>query len=324
MEGSVWPELLDYFRLEHGLTTPDDVYEFLDVDFRWVTMDYVGPERPDLHADGNYTFAVAHGPLAGAETVADVEAYDWADPEWWAPGDYGAARARWPEHAIVFLPGWRPLFWGACEAFGMEQGLVNLVTRPHLFEAFVQRRHELYMERLRRGLTAARGHCDICWLADDFAGQKAMFAAPELWRRYIKPRLAEQVELVLAHGLHVLFHSCGAVRPVLPDMIDIGVSGMLVFQTNAADMAPESIANKFGGRLVFYGGMDVQQLLSFGTPEQVRAEVRRNVRAFAECGGYVVANSHNCLPTVKGRLLEVMCQEARTCVAGNEVWRNHA
>ena len=180
------------------------------------------------------------------------------------------------------------------------------------------------MEILTRFLAAGRGVIDICWLGDDYAGQENMIADPALWRKLVKPYLAEQVRLAREHGMCVLFHSCGAVRSILADLIDIGVSGLLVFQTTARGMDAESIAREFGGKLVFYGGIDVQQLLSFATPDQVADEVRANLRAFARClgswclyhafahcGGYVVANSHHCIATIKGENVEAMCRAAR-------------
>jgi len=140
-----------------------------------------------------------------------------------------------------------------------------------------------------------------------------MLMNPELWRRYIKPYLAKQVRLAREHGLYVLFHSCGSIRPILGDLIDIGVNAHLVFQTTAADMDAESIAREFGGRLAFYGGIDVQQLLSFGSPAQVAATVQANVRAFADHGGYVVANSHHNVKTIKGANVLAMFEAARAC-----------
>jgi hypothetical protein len=331
MEGIVWAELLRHFQQAHGCEREMDVLDRLDTDCRWVFMPYrpsapaepagaapateavdsAPAEPPPVRALSN---RVAHGPLAGASTLAEVEAFAWPDPALWEPADCAAARQAWPEHALVLLSGWSPLFWGACEAFGVEAALCNLVAAPALFEGAVRCIHERYMERLRRGLPAARGHIDICWLGDDFSTQSSMFVSPEHWRTFIKPCLAEQIALARSHDMLVLYHSCGAVRPVLGDLIDMGVNGLLVFQTTAAGMDPESIAREFGGRLAFYGGMDVQQVLSCGTREDVEAEVRRNVRAFEACGGYIVANSHHCVDTISGANVETMCAAARACI----------
>jgi uroporphyrinogen decarboxylase len=317
MEGFVWPELLDYFRAEHGVNEAQDVVEALDPDFRWLWMQYEQPgpaaekKQPPAPSEPIYSRTVAAGPLAEARTVAEIEAYAWPDPARWQLPDCRQARNRWPDHALVFAPGWSPLFWGACEAFGVEAALIHVATAPVLFEAAVACIHQRYLERLKRGLAAVRGICDICWLGDDFSSQQSMFISPDHWRRSIKSYLAEQVELARNNGLYVLYHSCGAVRPVLPDLIDIGVNGLLVFQTTARSMDAESIARDFGGRLVFYGGLDVQRLLSFGTPQEVEAEVRRNARLFRDCGGYIAANSHHRVATIRGRNIEAMCRAAR-------------
>ena len=81
----------------------------------------------------------------------------------------------------------------------------------------------------------------------------------------------------------------------------------------AAGMDPESIARDFGGRLAFYGGVDCQRLLTFGTPDEVRTEVGRNVRAFAQCGGYVVSNAHCHIANIRGENVEAMIEAARDC-----------
>ena len=318
MEGSVWSELLTYFQNKHRLANTFEVQEFLDTDFRWIGMQYRGPNSdiepvaPQTNGVTTHSNSIAQGPLAQARTIAEVESYSWPNPARWQPfGNFAQDRSRWPQHALVFSTGWWSLFWGACEAFGVEVALVNLITAPALFECAVSCIHERYMDMLTRGLEAAHGHCDICWLGDDFASQQSMFLSPEHWRRFIKPYLARQVELARSHDMYVIYHSCGAVRPVLADLIDIGINALLVFQTTARGMDAESIARDFGGRMVFYGGIDVQQLLSFGTTEDVAAEVRANIRAFSRCGGYVVANSHHGVATISGRNTEAMCEEAR-------------
>jgi len=319
MEGTVWPELMDHFRQAHGLDTPEQVLDFLDTDFRWIGMRYEGPvERPpaDDLPDGwqtTYTSALFERPLAHAHSVAEVEAHPWPDPTWWAPEDYEAFHRRWPDHARVLFIGWKPLFCGACNVFGMEEALVKMAAEPEVFDAFVRRQHAFCMQLFQRGLRAAQGHCDVCWLGDDYAGNDALLMSPALWRRHIKGYLAEQVRLVHDYGMKVLFHSCGAVRAILADLLEIGVDALLVFQTTAAGMEPHSVAAEFGGRLAFYGGIDCQHLLTFGTPDQVEAQVRENVGAFAPSGGYVVSNAHCHIANVRGENIEAMCRAARGC-----------
>ncbi len=317
MEQAIWPELLQYFEAEHSLSDSLEILDFLDTDFRWTHLQYAGPahEPPadDLPPDWGATYAddLYERRLAHAETVADIEAHEWPDPAWWQAPDLAPFRAQWPDHAVVMCPGWMPLFCSACDAFGMQNALIKMATQPDVFEAFVANQHAYYMDILARTVDAARGVADIVWLGDDYASQDTLIMGPERWRRFIKPYLAEQVALVRAAGLPVMLHSCGAIRDILPDLIDIGVSAMLVFQTTAAGMEAESIARDFGGKLVFYGGIDCQQLLTFGTPDDVAAAHQHNVSAYESCGGYVVANCHHCIGNIQGQNIVAMSRAAR-------------
>jgi uroporphyrinogen decarboxylase len=315
MEGCVWTELLDYFRENHSLTTPEQVLQFLNPDFRWAFLKVkdplpAAPAGPPPLETGT-SKDVAAGPLAEANSVRDIDAYAWPDPSILLPGDFLQMRAQFPDKALVMCPGWMPLFWSACELFGMEPALIKMLRQPQVFDALIRRQHEYNMDILSRSARAARGVCDLAWLGDDFAGQSGMIISPALWRKHIKPYLAEQVRVLRENDMLVLFHSCGAVRPVLPDLIEIGINALLVFQTTARGMDPASIARDFGGKLAFYGGIDVQDLLSNGTPIQVRAAVQANIQAFSGCGGYIVANSHHTIPTIRGENILAMCRASK-------------
>ena len=316
MEGAIWPELAAYFAQEHGLQDRDEIVDWLNTDLRWIYQNYEGPEVVPPE-DGlpkeralTYSDALFARELAQAESVADVEALPRPDPSLWRVPDATSARREWPHHAIVYTPPWMPLFCGACEAFGMEEALTKMLLEPALFEAFVRSQHAYYVEILKQGLATCRDDVDLVWLGDDYASQRAMMMHPALWRRMIKPYLAEQVQMVRDAGLLVLFHSCGAVRPILPDLIEIGVNALLVFQITAANMAPEAIAKEFGGRLAFYGGIDCQQVLTQGTLGEVRAAVKRNIRAFEPYGGYIVANCHHGIANIRPENVIAMCRAA--------------
>ena len=331
MEGFIWSPADQYFYDMYNFSNAQEIIDHLDTDFRWIGLQAVDPnpppqpsatqeesapviqtEQPAVPPPVIYSQAISQGPLANASTVKEVESFPALDPAWWQPADYAAARKQWPDHALVLGHLWLPpVFWGTCEAFGMENALLHMHADPKMFHAYAARHHAAYMDILSRCLPAARGHCDICWLGDDYASQKAMIMSPDLWRKHLKPYLAEQTAMARANDMFVIFHSCGSVRAIIPDLIDIGVNGLLVFQTTAQGMDPESIARDFGGKFVFYGGMDVQQLLSFSSPLDVQKEVQRNIKAFSKCGGYIVANSHHCVDTIKGENIEAMCRAAQ-------------
>lgn len=317
MEAQIWPELADYYKQTYGLTSGEQILNHIDTDFRWIFLNYTGPKKikpvEGLADDWNLTYsdALYKRPLSEANSVKDIENHKWPDPALWETPDFKAAREKWPEHALIYMPGWMPLFCGALNAFGMEEAMVKMYLEPDIFEAFISRHNEFYMEVLEKGLKAAQGYCDICWLGDDYASNVGLLVDPELWRKMIKPYQAKQVELAHKYGMKVLFHSCGSVKQILPDFIEIGINALLVFQTSAVGMDAETISKEYGGKLVFYGGVDVQKLLTLGSPEDVRREVRSNIEAFSKCGGYIVANSHHGLPDIKGENMDAMYDEAK-------------
>jgi len=133
-------------------------------------------------------------------------------------------------------------------------------------------------------LAPARGYVDIVELWDDMAGQAGMLVDPAWWRRVIRPYLAREVELIHEHGMRVLFHSCGAVRPVLPDLVEIGLDAL---NAQIFCMDIEAIGRSFAGKLTFWGEVDRQHLLPYGTPAEVAAAVRTARRALWRGGGAI-------------------------------------
>ena len=310
-EGRAWDSLIKYFDRKYSINSELEILDFLDTDFRWVWMDK--NEAEQKNPPGAHPKTIAHGPLSNAVSIGEVEAYDWINPSDYAVGDLSEERRKWPNHALVFVPGWFPIFWTACEVFGVEAALVKMKTEPRIFQAFLEKHQELCMDILKRGVSAAKEHCDIFWYGDDFASQTSLLISPADWRKFIKPYLAEQVNVAKSENMLVMYHSCGAIRPILPDLVEVGIDGLTVVQTTAAGMDSQSLAKEWGGKLVFYGAMDVQHLLSFGSVHEVQKAVLENAQAFADSGGYIVANSHT-IDSIKGENIEMMCKTAREIV----------
>lgn len=315
--GSLVPEVRNYFKIVHGLNEEDEILDFLDTDIRWLMPEYIGPACSTVAIDAenrqqklSYSDAL-YRPLADAKTCDDVANYPWPNPDWFQLPDYRAARIKWPDHAIVSGLPWFgfTMFCEACSAFGMQAAMEMMVIQPDVFKAFVERQHQFVMAFLKRAVKEAKGLVDIFWLGDDFAGNDNMLISPQDWRFLIKPYLADQVRFLRSQGFYVQFHSCGAVRSVLNDFIDIGINILEVMQVTAKGMDVETLAREFGGRLAFSGGIDCQNLMIYGSPDQIRSEVKRNLDAFSNCGGYIVANAH-CIDHMKGENLWEMCRSA--------------
>ena len=117
--------------------------------------------------------------------------------------------------------------------------------------------------------------------------------SPRAIRRFILPRLAQMAEIAHAAGKRAFHHDDGAIRPVLPDLLRIGIDILNPIQWRAKGMEREGLARDFGAGVVFHGGVDNQHTLPFGSREDVRREVGENIRIFRRCKGYVVAPCHN-------------------------------
>lgn len=319
MESIVWPGLQQYCIQNLGLVDKDAILNHFDIDFRWFWPQPKPPEGVNIFdpkyfvaSSGSYSDHTIARPLAKVSTIGELlEKHAWADPTWWDIKPIHEMRAKHPDKAIVMLFHTTMLFMTACDFFGIEEALMRLLSDDEVMSEFLNRQNDFAVNAFRYACREARGVADICWLMDDIATQRCLMMRPDLWRRHFKEHLRQQVAAIHENGLYAMFHSCGSIREILPDLIEVGMDAVLPFQTSTAGMDAESIARDFGGRIVFYGGMDVQHLLTFGTEEEVRAEVRKNLNCFSPTGGHIVSNSHHCIENINPRNVCVMLEEAR-------------
>ena len=171
------------------------------------------------------------------------------------------------------------------------RGMPSLLMDMHLHPDFVE---ELLDAILDYNL-AILGHAlefpfDGCRFGDDWGTQRGVMMGPELWRRFLKPRLATQYAFVHKHGRKVMIHSCGAVAELFDDLIEIGVDCFNPFQPEVMDVY--AMKRRYGDRLSFYGGVSTQRTLPFDTSDGVRAEARRLMAEIGHDGGYILAPAH--------------------------------
>jgi uroporphyrinogen decarboxylase len=142
------------------------------------------------------------------------------------------------------------------------------------------------------------GKVDGVFVGDDFGTQQGLLMSPDMWRTYIKPRYEKLVSVVKGHGVRYCHHSCGGIRPIISDLVQMGVDVLHPIQPLALGMDPGELGEEFGRELTFYGGIDEQRTLPTGRPEDVKREVRSRVAAFGKHGGYIVAPSHAFQPDI--------------------------
>lgn len=242
---------------------------------------------------------VAHSPLAGAETVEDIEQYRlWPSADWF---DYSqiegqCEHARGRDRAVVFmgdrmnrLAQLKPAMY----LRGIDTILIDLALNPDIAKAIFAKIRTFYRAYAERIFEAANGKIDILLTGDDFGSQAAPIVSPAMWTDFLADGFAEYIALAKTHGIRVMHHTCGSVRAFIPHMIDCGLDALQSIQPEAANMNPRELKAEFGDRLAFHGGLSIQQTLPFGTTQDVRAEVRDRIEALASGGGYILCTSHN-------------------------------
>ncbi|MCL1855356.1 MAG: hypothetical protein FWF86_06450 [Clostridia bacterium] len=251
------------------------------------------------------------GVFAECEDVAEVEAFDWPDPKHLDfTGVLECARlAR--EHGLAIFGGmWCPFFHVVSDFFGMENYFVKMHTDPKVVHAVTERVVDFYVETNRRFLSLAKNDLDAGFFGNDVGTQLDLMVSVECFDDFLLPYIKRIIATVQKAGLAVAMHSCGSIDRVIPRLIDAGVQILHPLQALARNMDAKSLAAKYKNDLVFLGGVDTQQLLPFGTPEEVRVEVLRLRELFGE--RFIVSPSHEALlPNVPLRNVIAMSKAAK-------------
>jgi uroporphyrinogen decarboxylase len=141
-------------------------------------------------------------------------------------------------------------------------------------------------------------YIDICFTGDDYGFQTGPMMSPALFNRFVRPYLQRIYDVGRRHGKLIMHHSCGSVARWIPTLMEMGLNILEPIQVRAAGMDPRELAAKYGGRLCFHGSLDTQQTLPFGTPEDVRREVKERVETFRPYGGFTIAPSQHLMSDI--------------------------
>ncbi len=192
---------------------------------------------------------------------------------------------------------------------GMEDAMLDMAGDPDLASEMFGRCADFSCELGR--LACERFDLDWFWTGDDVASQQNMMFSPRSWRALVKPHLARVFEVGHAHGLPVAYHCCGALRSIIPDLIEIGLSVLNPVQSNCPGMEPLELKREYGDRLAFMGGVDTQELLPNGSALDVRRETERLLAGMtADGGGYILAASHTISPETPDENIFAMYEAA--------------
>lgn len=173
---------------------------------------------------------------------------------------------------------------------GYEQMLMDLALNPDLAEKILDIPYHYHLAAAKK-LTQLG--VDMIWLGDDIGAQNAMIISPKMWRKFLKPRMANFIAEIKAINpqLKVAYHSDGLIYPIIPDLIEIGLDVLNPIQP--ASMDPARLKREYGNELCFWGSIDEQHTLPFGSATDVRAEVKTRLETLGENGGLIIGPTHH-------------------------------
>jgi uroporphyrinogen decarboxylase len=178
---------------------------------------------------------------------------------------------------------------------GMNEAMIEISADKELASTMFARCADFAIELSKRA--CEQYPLDWLWTGDDAASQTSMLFSPDCWRELVKPNLKRVIDVGKRAGIYVAFHSCGAIRPIIPDLIEIGVDVLNPIQCNCKGMGPIDLKREFGNELAFMGGVDTQGLLPNGSADEVRLATERLIDGMTtDGGGYILAASHTIPP----------------------------
>ena len=236
---------------------------------------------------GHYTEMVGH-PLAADDAINSYQEPDPHRPELYEEAER-VIKAYKDEYWIVGVTV-TTVFETAWALRGYAKTLMDFVLNPELLDKLFDIPFHYHLAAAKK--LAALG-VDMIWIGDDVGAQNRMLIAPNTWRRFLKPRVATFVSTLksINPDIKVAYHSDGDISPIIPDLIDIGLDVLNPIQPRCMD--PEKVKKEYGDRLCFWGSIDEQYTLPFGTPAEVEREVVTRLRTLGQNGGLIIGPTHH-------------------------------
>jgi uroporphyrinogen decarboxylase len=295
--------------------TSEELLKRLQVDFRHVHMktsaSFVPQPLPDGSDEDEFKFGskvvgeyteTTYFPWADFTEVEQVEEFEWPDPE--EPSRMDGVRElakHLHEETDYAVTGYGSGPWGIVEMpahfmRGFDKFLVDLLKRPDLARAMMEKclKHAIEMNRVF--LDEVGDYLDVFQFGDDLGHQSGLVQSPRIYRSMMKDLHKKLYDDIHRRAPHVktLHHTCGAIEPLVQDLIDVGVDILNPIQPLAKGMDSANLKEKYGDKITFHGGIDIQHVMSVhGTIEEVRTEVDTRIEALAKDGGYILAPAHN-------------------------------
>ena len=300
----------------------EQVLQKFGIDMRGVSPTYIGPELKTYHENGSlieenfwgwknklhwtgmeYNSIVCYFPLNELDTVEQLENYRWPSPDWF---DYESVKyqcEKYKDKAIIM--GHEGPFQIATFLRSMDKLLIDMALVPDFAHMIYNKMLEFELEYYERIFIAADGQIDILRTHDDYGTQISLLFSMDMWRDYFKKNTKKLTALAHKYGAFYQQHSCGAVRPVIPELIDCNVDILEPVQ-KVKGLEPEGLKRDFGDQIAFHGGIDTQGVLPFGKPEDVIRETKHFIDPLNVRGGYILMASQSFESDVPPENIEAM------------------
>ncbi len=313
------PDALANLYKHFDVKTEDELKAKINDDVYAVEMPYHSPTSNAIYAAFDFAkekhserTLTTPGFFEDFSDPKDVDKFDWPDPAKYVDPalcrkvvedvpnrDYAVMGVLWSAH-----------FQDACAAFGMETALMKMAMEPEMFKAVIDRITDFYLKANEIFFEATKGKLHAVLFGNDFGSQQGLMVSPEMLREFVFEGSRKIITQAKSYGLKVIYHSCGSIHDVIPDITAAGADVVHPIQALAAKMEPDRLKNDFGKNTSFCGGVDAQYLLVQGAPEQVREKVRELKKLFPT--GLVISPSHEAiLPDIPPANVEALFDEVR-------------
>jgi uroporphyrinogen decarboxylase len=268
-----------------------------------------------VEGDPGSWFPAIH-PLAETHAIEDIESYPWPDMN--DPTRLAHVRAEAQKladenkYAILATPWLAFPLERAYAMQRMDRFMLNLGRYPEFVRALLTKIAERCKTLMGHFLREIGENIDMIKIGDDLGMQNSLLMSPKMYREIVKPIHADYISFIKSRTkAKLFFHTDGDVFPLIPDFIEMGVDILNPIQTSAGKMSNlEELKKQFGKNMIFCGAIDTHRVLPFGTPEEVRAEVKRVIQILGKDGGYMLASVHTIMPDVSAENVLAMVDAA--------------
>ena len=191
--------------------------------------------------------------------------------------------------------------------FSMEEALINMITEEEMVLEVLSKVEEHHHKLL--DIVLEYDEIESVYFGDDWGQQKGLIMGPDLWRKLIKPGVKRIFEHIKSKNKYIVLHSCGDLREIMGDLIEMGVDVYNTVQPEIYDL--DQLKREYGNDLTFYGGISTQQFMPFATPEEVKIKTREVIEKLAKGGGYILSPTHAVTPDIPVENVEAMIEVAK-------------